>query len=121
MPPAFLRLSPSLQYFGHVIPCGIFLAALSAFQSLPHARSRAIIASRPPVAFGVEVDFGVVGLAVVVAGFAGAPAAGAAAGAAGWAVAGLAVVVAGFAGAPAAGAAAGAPGVAPAGPRAPGT
>src|ERR1700674_4548546 len=103
MPSAFLRLSHSLQYFGPVIPCGIFPAALSAFQSLPHARSRATSAARPPVGLvaGVEVDFGAGGLAVAAgAGFSGAAAAGAAAGAAGLA--------------PAAGAAAGAAGLAPA-------
>ena len=50
MPSAFLRLLHSLQYFGQVMPCGIFPAALSAFQSVPQARSRATMASRPPVA-----------------------------------------------------------------------
>src|SRR5207248_1816058 len=76
IPCAFLRLSQSLQYCGHFIPAWIFPAALSAFHSAPHARSRAIMAWRPaePVA----------GFAVVVAG------AGVAAGGAGAAVVGAA-------------------------------
>ena len=50
IPSAFLRLSHSLQYCGHFIPGGRVPAAFAAFQSAPHARSRAIIAARPPVA-----------------------------------------------------------------------
>src|SRR5205823_1997116 len=60
IPSAFLRLSHALQDCGHFIPAWIFPAALWAFHSAPHARSRAIMAWRPgaPVA----------GFAVVVAG-----------------------------------------------------
>jgi hypothetical protein len=43
-------LSHSLQYCGHFIPGGLVPAAFAAFQSAPQARSRAIIAARPPVA-----------------------------------------------------------------------
>ncbi len=56
MPIAFLRLLQSLQYFGQVIPAGTFPAALSAFQSLPQARSRAYSACRPSAGL-VDEDF----------------------------------------------------------------
>jgi hypothetical protein len=62
-----LRLSHSLQYCGHFIPGGRVPAAFAAFQSAPQARSRAIIAARPPVAgfsacslaagFGADIGF----------------------------------------------------------------
>jgi hypothetical protein len=51
IPAAFLRLSHSLQYFGQVIPVGNLPAALSAFQSVAQARSRAYSACRPSVDF----------------------------------------------------------------------
>src|SRR5580658_92179 len=46
IPAAFLRWSHSCQYWGHFMP-SVFPAALASFQSLPQARSRAIMASRP--------------------------------------------------------------------------
>ena len=44
IPCAFLRSSHRCQYCGHFCPAGILPAALSAFHSLPQARSRAYIA-----------------------------------------------------------------------------
>ena len=60
IPAAFLRLSHSLQYFGQVIPAGIFPAAFSAFQSAAQARSRAYSACRPSAGFftAAGADFG---------------------------------------------------------------
>jgi hypothetical protein len=53
-------LSHSLQYFGQVIPAGIFPAAFSAFQSAAQARSRAYSACRPSAGFftAAGADFG---------------------------------------------------------------
>ena len=66
MPAAFLRLSQSLQYCGQVIPACTFPAALSAFHSLPQARSRAYSACLGSAGF-LAAGFGAAaGAAVVV-------------------------------------------------------
>ena len=66
MPAAFLRLSQSLQYCGQVIPACTFPAALSAFHSLPQARSRAYSACLGSAGF-LAAGFGATaGAAVVV-------------------------------------------------------
>src|ERR1700719_1367219 len=89
IPSAFLRLLHALQYCGHFIPSWIFPAALSAFHSAPHARSRAIMASRPGDGFAAGAAAGVVPAAGGAAG-AGAAAAGAVPAAGGVSAAGAA-------------------------------